>query len=150
MTAYSTLLKDPRWQKKRLKILERDYFACLACGDGESTLHVHHCYYEKGKKPWEYEDSSLLTLCEECHETESELFYEGKNLLSNSVAAKGLLFPQMQDLGEMFYLMKFKTHDEYAVSALKWFLTKEGALDTISELYREHISSTRKNGGGDA
>jgi hypothetical protein len=67
MSAYSEKFKDPRWQKKRLEILERDEFTCQLCGDKESTLHVHHWYYEKGKDPWEYPDMALITLCEDCH-----------------------------------------------------------------------------------
>lgn len=31
-------------------------------------LHVHHTYYQKGKLPWEYPDSSLQCLCASCHE----------------------------------------------------------------------------------
>lgn len=34
------------------------------------TLNVHHKEYIKGRKPWEYENEQLLTLCEECHEIE--------------------------------------------------------------------------------
>ncbi len=70
MSKYTELFKDPRWQKKRLKVLERDDYACQACYDPDSTLHVHHKYYEKGKKPWEYPDEALITLCEDCHEAE--------------------------------------------------------------------------------
>lgn len=67
MSKYWELLKDPRWQRKRLEILDRDGFACRTCNATERTLHVHHMYYEKGLKPWEYPDESLRTLCEECH-----------------------------------------------------------------------------------
>ena len=67
---YSDLLRDPRWQKKRLQILERDDFTCQGCGDKENTLHVHHKYYTYGKKPWEYSDQILITLCNNCHLTE--------------------------------------------------------------------------------
>lgn len=42
---YSEKLKDPRWQKKRLEILNRDEFACRFCGDNKSTLNVHHISY---------------------------------------------------------------------------------------------------------
>ncbi len=65
---YSELLKDPRWQRKRLEILERDNWTCQWCKDKDSTLHVHHKKYQSGKKPWEYDNSYLLTLCEGCHE----------------------------------------------------------------------------------
>lgn len=67
--SYADLLKDPRWQKKRLEVMERDNFTCQSCGDTKSTLNVHHAYYEKGKKPWEYPDNTLITWCEKCHES---------------------------------------------------------------------------------
>ena len=71
--AYADLLKDPRWQKKRLEIMKRDYFTCQSCGDDKSTLNVHHAYYENGKKPWEYPDDSLITWCEDCHVERKEM-----------------------------------------------------------------------------
>jgi glutaredoxin len=64
---YIEKLKDPRWQKKRLKIFERDDWQCTHCHSTEKTLHVHHIDYEKGLEPWEYKDEMLQTLCEECH-----------------------------------------------------------------------------------
>lgn len=67
MSAYSDLLKDPRWQKRRLEILQRDKFTCQRCGDDKSTLHVHHGYYAKGMRPWDYDSDTLLTVCENCH-----------------------------------------------------------------------------------
>lgn len=67
---YYEKLKDPRWQKKRLQILERDNFTCQFCDDKESTLHIHHKYYEE-IEPWEHDNSALITLCEDCHKKES-------------------------------------------------------------------------------
>jgi hypothetical protein len=57
--------QDPRWQKRRLEIMQIDGFACVACLDASSTLHVHHKRY-KGKL-WESPDEDLQTLCESCH-----------------------------------------------------------------------------------
>jgi len=68
MKTYAEKLKDPRWQKMRLQILERDGFVCRRCQSKEKTLHVHHAFYSKGKAPWEYDPKFLQTLCEECHE----------------------------------------------------------------------------------
>lgn len=65
---YSEKLKDPRWQKKRLKILERDGFKCCYCGDEETTLNVHHKKYTG--EPWEANNEDLETLCETCHSLE--------------------------------------------------------------------------------
>ena len=67
-TAYQQKLLDPRWQRKRLAILNRANFRCEKCGDASSTLHVHHGYYKRGLDPWEYEDETLHCLCVSCHE----------------------------------------------------------------------------------
>jgi len=67
MSSYAELLKDPRWQKKRLEVLSNAEWQCEECQDSESTLNVHHCLYQKGKKPWEYEDYHLKALCDSCH-----------------------------------------------------------------------------------
>ena len=72
---YQEQLKNPKWQKKRLEILERDKFKCVCCGDEETTLHVHHIRYIKGKKAWDYEDYLLTTLCEDCHKIYHEFSY---------------------------------------------------------------------------
>lgn len=64
---YAEMLKDPRWQKRKVEILSRDNFTCQLCGDTENTLHVHHKYYLENHKPWEYDDNVLVTLCENCH-----------------------------------------------------------------------------------
>lgn len=65
MSRYSDQLKDPRWQKKRLEIFQRDNFKCRSCGATEFTLHVHHWEYEG--LPWEGDDNEKWTVCEFCH-----------------------------------------------------------------------------------
>ncbi|MES2586979.1 MAG: hypothetical protein V4536_08680 [Pseudomonadota bacterium] len=65
---YFEKLRDPRWQKKRLEVMQNNDFACEKCGDSENTLNVHHKYYFKGREPWEYEAEQLALLCENCHE----------------------------------------------------------------------------------
>ena len=74
---YAERLKDPRWQKRRLEILQRDEWMCQSCADDKATLHVHHRRYISGRAPWEYEDSDLVTLCERCH----DLFTETRRTL---------------------------------------------------------------------
>jgi len=64
---YAAERLDPRWQKKRLEILQRDAFKCTECGDEQSTLHVHHRYYVKGRKCWQYPMFAFTSLCEKCH-----------------------------------------------------------------------------------
>jgi|SRR6185436_14576533 len=78
---YTELLKMPEWFRRRAEIIElanRKCHDCGACQIGcEScdfhdmplvALEVHHKYYVRGRKPWEYPDEALESLCHECHE----------------------------------------------------------------------------------
>lgn len=65
MIQYSEKLKDPRWQQKRLRVMERDNWRCVHCRDTSNNLQVHHTMY--AKEPWLVDDQFLLTLCEDCH-----------------------------------------------------------------------------------
>lgn len=86
--SYSEKLKDPRWQKKRLLIFERDTWACRCCGDKESTLNIHHTKYIGD--PWDCPDEHLITLCEDCHEIVTVQKYD---LNSNIVEVRKLQRP---------------------------------------------------------
>lgn len=70
--SYNEVLQDPRWQRKRLSVLERSGWKCEWCGDGTKNLQVHHGYYGrtegKLRQPWEVPDEVLYTLCVRCHE----------------------------------------------------------------------------------
>jgi hypothetical protein len=69
MTYYQQL-KDPRWQRTRLEIMQRDDFTCQQCGSKDQTLHVHHKHYTYGNAPWDYKPEVLITLCMDCHQSE--------------------------------------------------------------------------------
>lgn len=71
-TRYSELLRDPRWQKVRLKKLEQAEWKCELCSGDDKTFNVHHKRYIKGHMPWEYDLAELAVLCEACHEVEHE------------------------------------------------------------------------------
>jgi len=89
MSAYSELLKDPRWQRKRLEILSAADFTCEDCGDKEKTLHVHHKIYKRGAKPWEYQDYDLQCLCADCHERTTAIGKRFDSVLSDFKSACG-------------------------------------------------------------
>lgn len=57
--------QDPRWQRLRLEVMQRDNFACVACRDSESPLHVHHKEYHG--ELWDTPIGRLQTLCDLCH-----------------------------------------------------------------------------------
>lgn len=82
---YQEKLKDPRWQKKRLEIFQRDVWHCRSCGMDNVELHIHHLIYSRGKDPWEYDNEALLSVCGPCHDTledhrESVLNFMGEDV----------------------------------------------------------------------
>jgi hypothetical protein len=66
--SYADKLRDVRWQKKRLQVLDSSKWKCEHCHDSSNQLHVHHYWYEPGKSPWEYDDKCYAALCDKCHE----------------------------------------------------------------------------------
>jgi hypothetical protein len=66
---YLQLLRDPRWQKVRLDVFQRDGWTCKHCYSTTETLQVHHKRYLPGRRPpWESPLEDLVTLCEVCHQ----------------------------------------------------------------------------------
>jgi phage terminase large subunit GpA-like protein len=68
--SYGEKLRDPRWQRRRLEIFQRDSWACRCCGAKDRMLAVHHRYYVG--EPWEAPDEALETLCQDCHDAEHD------------------------------------------------------------------------------
>lgn len=87
MLSYAEKLRDPRWQKVRLEVLDRASWRCGICCKKDKTLHVHHGYYEKGLDPWEYETQTLWSLCEDCHK-------KTETVLRNIREQLGTIHPQ--------------------------------------------------------
>lgn len=65
-TPYAQLLNQKEWKERRKEIFKLKGKVCSKCG-ATKDLHVHHLYYENGKKPWEYPDDALIVLCKDCH-----------------------------------------------------------------------------------
>ena len=72
-------LYDARWVTKRKEILERDKYQCVNC-KSENGLEIHLRQYhfsvtlKKFINPWEYHNSLLITLCENCHRQGHSLY----------------------------------------------------------------------------
>lgn len=113
---YSQKLKDPRWQKKRLEIMERDRFTCRACDDNETSLQVHHIIYTKSELH-EEPTVNLVTLCEECHKIIESYKLSNKKVLSLrklKYDGGGVLFISKCDDGNIY----FDTLDNGALRSL--------------------------------
>lgn len=72
MSEFKNKYRDPRWQKRRLEIMQKDGFNCIICKTASETLNVHHRYYVAGRDPWVYPDWALITLCEACHKEQHD------------------------------------------------------------------------------
>jgi 5-methylcytosine-specific restriction endonuclease McrA len=136
MKTYSEKLKDPRWQRKRLEIFERDNWSCVQCGDISTTLHIHHKEYIKNREPWEYNDEYLETLCAVCHSQEHELIVipERKH--------EHLLLRQFEDST----LTSIQTHIDILMNKLSKGVPKELEAEILKNIIylqgkkREHLN----------
>lgn len=140
--SYKDKLLDPRWQKKRLRILERDKWACRCCGDKESTLHVHHVHYDpRAEGPWDYADTSLVTLCAECHDYEGPELVIYRNLLIQTLVAAGCWkssqFAMLSDALTTSSPMDNKELDAFSWAVMCLIQSRETYLATKSG--KEHI-----------
>jgi 5-methylcytosine-specific restriction endonuclease McrA len=82
---YSEKLRNPKWQRKRLEILNRDGFKCLFCGADDKNLQVHHLLYQR-RDPWDYPDYLYQTLCDGCHQSRQELTDKAVNALRIAIS----------------------------------------------------------------
>ena len=111
--SWAELCLDPRWQRKRLEVLERDGWKCRSCGSSTVTLHVHHSWYgyiydetshrSRRRFPWEYENYQLASLCEACHAWEHESLAHVQQDLVDMFGMAGFL---AEDLSELFHLLR--------------------------------------------
>ena len=115
---YAEKLKDPRWQKKRLEILNRDEFTCQLCNDKDSTLHVHHNKY--GSNPWDIENDKLITYCEHCHRfVEITKHFKDYNIIkiikkksNEEVLLYSFVIDELNDKWIVISLLNTEIHDD--------------------------------------
>lgn len=128
--SYSEKLKDPRWQKLRLQIFERDQWKCQICGDDESTLNVHHRWYDRGAEPWEASPECLVTLCETCHENESNNRRDEEQALLNALKRRYWAH-DLRQIVKIFEHMPLKEVNEVQLSAVAWMLSDGGRIELM-------------------
>lgn len=132
----------PKWQKKRLEILERDGFSCMCCGEENKQLHVHHKYYIAGKNIWDYPNDSLITLCCDCHKIESQNIDKSCELLLMAFKEKFSSF-EIRDFACYLHSSYFKYPQEVVSSAFSFLL--ENTDNRIMKPYFKHIRIVNKN-----
>ena len=128
---YSEKLKDPRWQRRRLLVLDAYGFCCESCGDDTQELHVHHNVYKKGREPWEYEDHELRPLCVKCHKAQEDIRDEFLSIL-------GKVCP-VYPLGDILNAVKTLFDTGREMEFYKWFACARhpDLMDKASERERK-------------
>jgi len=121
--SYSEKLKDPRWQKKRLEILNRDNWCCQKCYDAENTLHVHHMRYIAGRDPWDYDSNLLVTLCAECHEHEKEARPCNESDLLEMLKEQGFMADDLHSIANGIHLMNSHHPPEVTATIIEYALS---------------------------
>ncbi len=146
---YAEKLKDPRWQRKRLEIFERDEWHCQCCLDGENTLVVHHLRYEKGKEPWEYPNECFKTLCESCHNNEFEVRPEYEKMLLSIIKEKGFMADDVYRIVKGFLGLNIKHAGEVTASFIEFILTDEEVIKTEWSAFWDNTKkiAAQKKGG---
>jgi len=142
---YSDLLQSPKWQKKRLDVLNLRGFKCEECGNEDKQLHVHHSRYIKGRKPWEYDNDIFMVLCCDCHDKIHSQVKEKqvvevipqkyKELVGNinQIESKGMRGDLVGDLSDFVNHFTYDvSFDIYEVlSNLSYALNRRGLLAEI-------------------
>lgn len=142
-TKYSEKLLDPRWQKKRLEILQRDEWACQVCGDKKETLHVHHRAYFHNVDPWDVRDEYLVTLCCNCHEHESECMSEYITALTRVLKRK-FFADDVFSIMNGFWDLKITKTPKHTADVLEYALSNEKVMSALSKMYAESTSVKAK------
>lgn len=144
-SAYTEKLKDPKWQKLRLEVFERDEWTCQRCYDTESTLMVHHLYYQNGNEPWEYPIEAFSTLCNTCHATEHEQRFNCERLLLSEIKRKGFSYLDVHNFAVGFNEIKLR-HLPEVVSMAYYFALRDADMQTfILDAYFKKLGTTPEN-----
>lgn len=141
---YSDKLKDPRWQKKRLEILERDKWMCQDCGDNENTLHVHHRVYMYGKEPWDTPNEYLITLCAGCHEAEAESMSEALHDMNQEIKKKFLASDVINLFNAFHDLEPYHCAEIFSTVIRHWFSSPE-LVKEMYDRYFEYLTNKEDN-----
>jgi hypothetical protein len=146
---YQEQIAHPKWQKKRLEILQRDNFTCTLCGDTETTLHIHHEEY--GKFAWSVDSKYLHTRCSHCHLLE-EYYKKNYSGTVNTI----LRVSKRESIGNYLimyvYRISHNGNNLLDIFSIDRSRKEDISLDTIFceqdlDSFFDFITSIRKNNG---
>lgn len=139
----------PEWKKRRAEIIylansqcddcHRCLIGCERCvhhDDMVDSLEVHHRYYVRGRKPWEYPDVAFLCLCRTCHEERTlldDVLRVAVGLLKKNDQERILIMAKtmLQDLGTK---MSYDAIEGYIAPRNPYECSKADLADIPAEL----------------
>lgn len=141
---YAQKLRDPRWQKRRLEIFQRDGFRCRACKTDEVELHVHHLKYT-GSNPWDAGNGDLETLCADCHRAREDANREMAEFIRTAGTKSLLLLAQeFKCLHEGFVKMSKKEIEGRSGTTNKHDFTVWLCARAISEARQARLAKSKR------
>lgn len=81
----------------------RDNWKCTVpgCHERFDNIQVHHLYYIKGLKPWEYSNDCLTCLCGRHHAEYHQKIAEAEKRLALTLKTKGFMLGDLLALSTM-------------------------------------------------
>jgi hypothetical protein len=144
-TSYSEKLKDPRWQKMRLEVMNRDSWTCQSCYNPGSSLNVHHLKYAISGNPWDSDPSDLITLCGNCHEIETGERADAEKMLLKSLKSIALS-SDLERLAKAFACMELCHVREVVFSAVEYVIKNKKVQEATLEMMFEIQKGVLNNG----
>lgn len=140
---YLERLRDPRWQRKRLEILERDNWQCQSCWSIDIPLNVHHKIYFSDKEPWDYPNYILVTLCDDCHRQEHAGYNDACIAMAIEAIRSHLISDQILDIPMFLYRFQPIIYQDIVMSAYVWSADKVEIQKFILAKFYDYIKMER-------
>jgi hypothetical protein len=140
---YYEKLKDPRWQKKRLEIFNRDDWCCQICFSSENTLVVHHKYYMAKHEPWDYPNNALITLCDSCHKEESSGIELSLEILGKSIR-ENFLSDDIMEIAQALREIEMPHVRDVTASIIKYAFKDKNIMNELNSRFWKHLEEIRK------
>jgi hypothetical protein len=96
----------------------------------------------RGREPWDIDNESLVTLCETCHETESEFLRESLDCLEEQARIK-LFAYQIDDLAAGLNALRSK--HPCVAEIIAHVMRDEDAFEAAHDHYFSHLQSQRRD-----
>ena len=104
------------------------------------TLNVHHRGYLPGRKPWEYHDQCLVTLCETCHAEETEALRAQRSRIAHALGCLGLSSFDIEMLVSLLEMIESDPEADKAVYMAVRLLCRDAHRAWLVDIYDKDMA----------